>query len=633
MYNIAVGSIKNVFGVFDGETVEKYDATEMQDFFSQYFLNDARKDTCIMWINKLSLYAEDILYVLHHIGFADVTMEAPKVSAMRSQSYQYLISDDATAYRIIVKVGHKTTYIYNSDNLLSNLSDEEIIKDFGYNIKGSRIEKLTKGIWKAAFLLSGFQVKKTPFTLSMYASRDWRKTEGLYFCENLVNMRNIFIGDNHTRLSEWLRKSYHGGWCYLNPKGDFDKAREKGGLVYDVNSLYPYIMATKPMPWGAPEYYKGKIPEKIISDKYLYYFIHIKCKFELKKDGRHLPFITKKDSMWYWGRDYLETSDIVTRSGERVKSVISAEGKRVQVECDLILSKTDYEMMLRHYDVYDITYIEGVVFKTCRHVFDSFIGKHYKVKQTATASGNKSERRISKMIMNGVSGTLAKRAERTNIIINYDENDDIKYGIRNTTLDTPSYIHIASALLSYAREYVIETACLYKDRFLYSDTDSLHLAGKETPDLIKRDPEKLGFWKLETVFDDAVYIKRKTYVLKKSDGNFKLVFAGVDKKARAIIEDELKKADFNNDIFANVIDGKTYKSDLKEDYKDADIFNPQSPDYISYKTFVKDLILKDDTSDEYDPMYMLRYATYPTFFEWSEDFVLHEGIKWNRIKL
>jgi len=624
MLTVTIGRIDNTFTIFDGENTDTYQGDEMGDFWSTYFLNDARKNSAIFWHFNLSYYAEDILMILHKMGYTDVTRYDPTISEMKSRDYKYLISDEGVTYRIIVKVGHKTTYIYNSDNLLSNISDEEIINDFNDDMDSEPGVRLAKGIYKAVFLLNGFRIKKTPFTISMYAQADWKQREGLYLCDNLIDANKYMVGDNS--LSDYIRKSYHGGWNYRNENTQVhDKAREEGGLVYDVNSLYPFIMKNKPMPWGTPELIKGKPDDKILSDKYRYYFIHVICKFELKEG--HFPFIQKKDSMYYWGRDYLETSDIIRGDGTRVKSVIGTDGKRKEVKCELILSKTDWEMMQRHYDVFDIEYIDCVVFHTCRHVFDTFVDYHYKQKIKADKSGERGIRRIEKIIMNSVSGGLAKRKQRTNIIIDYDENDVTDYDIKKTELQNPSYIYLASAILSYAREYTYETAYEYRDRFLYSDTDSLHLAGKEIPEDLIIDQQELGAWKLEKEFEDAIYYKKKLYTLKTKDG-FKCTLAGVDKISKKVIQDYMMQAYYESD-FLKVFDAK-YKSALTE--KDLLAFD-NNPGKVGLRNLKETLTRRLEFESDVDPMYNMMYAEYPTIIQWGENFNIYTDVKWCKINL
>ena len=54
-----------------------------------------------------------------------------------------------------------------------------------------------------------------------------------------------------------LRKSYRGGFTYLNP---IYKEKDVGaGVVLDLNSLYPSVMYEKMLPFGEPVFYERKI--------------------------------------------------------------------------------------------------------------------------------------------------------------------------------------------------------------------------------------------------------------------------------------------------------------------------------------------------------------------------------------
>ena len=52
---------------------------------------------------------------------------------------------------------------------------------------------------------------------------------------------------------------------------------------------------------------------------------------------------------------------------------------------------------------------------------------------------------------------------------------------------------------------------VYK-RFVYADTDSLHLIGHEIPDGLEVHPTKLGAWDYEMQADCAKFIRQKTYI-------------------------------------------------------------------------------------------------------------------------
>src|SRR5699024_11695221 len=57
-------------------------------------------------------------------------------------------------------------------------------------------------------------------------------------------------------MDSYIRKSYKGGFCYVNPAY---KGKDVGeGLVYDVNSMYPWVMREMELLCGVPVAYKGK---------------------------------------------------------------------------------------------------------------------------------------------------------------------------------------------------------------------------------------------------------------------------------------------------------------------------------------------------------------------------------------
>ena len=51
-------------------------------------------------------------------------------------------------------------------------------------------------------------------------------------------------------LDSDIRRAYKGGFVYLQPK--YRNARGLHGKQYDVNSLYPWVMYTKLLPYGYP---------------------------------------------------------------------------------------------------------------------------------------------------------------------------------------------------------------------------------------------------------------------------------------------------------------------------------------------------------------------------------------------
>lgn len=83
---------------------------------------------------------------------------------------------------------------------------------------------------------------------------------------------------------------------------------------------------------------------------------------------------------------------------------------------------------------------------------------------------------------------------------------------------TPVYIPVASFITAYARNKTIRSAQKVYDRFIYADTDSLHLTGLEYPEDLEIHDTKLGAWAHESTFIRAKFIKPKTYI--EDNGDF-----------------------------------------------------------------------------------------------------------------
>lgn len=612
-----------------------YTNEDMYEFFSMLFLNTTK--STIFWVQDLRLYAESIIDTLNFMGWQDLSECDPKIKDMPNRSYKYLIEIKGNAFYIISKNNDKTIHIYNSDNLLANISNQEIIHDFGKR-KDNFLKDLVDASFNAISRLNGFQSHKTPFTISMLAMREWKRIEDLRECDNLIDCREYKAPNGIDDLSHYLRDAYSGGWNYINNDIEEKVYRNQSGTVYDVNSLYPFIMATKPIPWGQPNLFQGpEIPYKD-DDKY-YYYVRVNVTFDLK-EGKHFPYIRRKGDFRYRIMDYLKTSDIITIAADgterKSNKIIDINGNLQDVKLELTLSKTDYELMHRHYDVHSEEILDGVYFRTARFVFKHFVDSYYNMKLNAKKNDSFGQCRIAKMILNGLCGTLAKRDERSNIIYELNNNRyDIKPVISKNT--SPSYIHMAAAILSYAREYTYEAACANYDHFLYSDTDSLHVFGEGyNPIGIEIDNNKLGCWKIEKTFKDACYMKRKYYIMEtNSDADpFKITMAGVSYGCKELIEDALNRHT-PLDILKKAREGGYY--DASDIFKrvmrilcDADgemtsereVYGAMATKYLEFAKECR----------EYSPCDILKYVKYPTSMTYCANFTITHKLDWKYVR-
>jgi len=77
---------------------------------------------------------------------------------------------------------------------------------------------------------------------------------------------------------------------------------------------------------------------------------------------------------------------------------------------------------------------------------------------------------------------------------------------------TPIYIPVGAFVTSLARYKTISSAQRVYDRFVYADTDSLHLLGTELPEDLEIHDTELGAWKNEFIFSKGKYLRQKSYM-------------------------------------------------------------------------------------------------------------------------
>ena len=295
-----------------------------------------------------------------------------------------------------------------------------------------------------------------------------------------------------------IRQSYKGGFTYLNPK--FKELDLTEGIVLDVNSLYPSVMYYQPLPYGEGIFFKGKYkPDKI----YNLYVQMFTCQFELKPG--YIPTIQLKNNLSFIPTQYLESSD-----GEDVT---------------LCLTNVDLELFMEHYNVYNIEYHSGWKFKSTIGLFKDYIDKWNKVKMESTLNGNKAMRTLAKLMLNALYGKFALNPNVQSKLPWYD-NGVIKYKLGEKETREPIYIPVGTFITAWARYKTISSAQKVYDRFVYADTDSLHLVGTEIPDMLKIDPVKLGAWKHESTFTRARFIRQKSYI-EEIDGVLNITCAGM----------------------------------------------------------------------------------------------------------
>lgn len=293
-----------------------------------------------------------------------------------------------------------------------------------------------------------------------------------------------------------IRQAYRGGFTYVNPR--FQNIDIKDGLVFDVNSLYPSVMYDKPLPYGMPLFFEGQYEH---DEMYPLYIQNMICEFRVKKD--YIPTIQLKNNLSFLPNQYIEES---------------------KEPVNIVLTNVDLELFLEHYEVWNIEYINGWKFKQCQGIFKPYIDKWGQVKKENTGA----IRQLAKLMLNSLYGKFGTNPDVTGKIPYLDENNVVKWTLDEKTYRDPIYIPMGVFITAWARHKTISTAQLCYDRFIYADTDSLHLVGTEIPKPIEHliDPKELGYWAHESTFTRARFIRQKTYV-EEIDGKLHVTCAGM----------------------------------------------------------------------------------------------------------
>lgn len=308
-------------------------------------------------------------------------------------------------------------------------------------------------------------------------------------------------------IDDEIRRAYRGGFVYLKP--EHKNRRGLQGVTFDKNSMYPAVMYHKLLPYGYPKYFDGK-PEP--DPDYPLFIVHFKCSFELKPG--HLPTLQIKGGR-FSETEYLTTSKMKLGKGKKAYY----DDKPVE----LVLTSVDYYLMLKHYDISDEEYINGYKFKGITGLFKEYIDYWMHIKETTTGA----LRQLAKLMLNGLYGKFAS-ATTGRVKIPYLDPDSgcVQYTYSDPEMREPVYTAMACFITAYAREDIITSAQKVYNRFIYADTDSLHLIGYDEPEGLDIHPTRLGAWKNEGQFEDSKFIRAKTY-METSNGKTKVTCAGM----------------------------------------------------------------------------------------------------------
>ena len=417
--------------------------------------------------------------------------------------YRYTINEVGTWFEITISVNHHMIRFFDTKNII-NADIPDIKRSFRTENKSIEILIMHEVLNKLK------EVGIDKITIGASCMDDWKretfldKSEYRNYFPDLTEVKSIECNN----ADSYVRNCYHAGWEFLNKKYSGKNIRDT--YVYDVNSLFPTMMKERMFPTGKPHFFKGK-PEKWMLDKSRYLFLHIRCRFELKE--KHFPFLN------------VDGESNKTNSNVTIDGIEYDNGVQ-----DLWLTQTDFDMMIKNYNITDLTYVSGCWFWSRHGLFDNYIDKWYKVKSESTGA----YREIAKMMLNNLYGKFGTDSHGKLKTIDYDKDN----GYTFDTIDvkkTSGYVPVAAAITSYSREFIISVAENNYDNLIYSATDSLHLT---QPDNTLEVSSSIGKWKKEQ-YKQAIYLAPKTYA-HISDDVVEIKCAGLSREVRMSLEERTK---------------------------------------------------------------------------------------------
>ena len=476
--------------------------------------------TC--YFHNLKFDGEYIFYWLLKNGYECIEDK----KARKDKTFTCLLSDTGLFYTIEIYFtvkGKKINKVTLIDSLkILNFSVEKIAKDFklpiqkleldynlyrplGYKLNDDEIAYIRNDVEIMARALDiMFNEHLDKMTIGSDALSYYKKTLKSFD----VYYHNIVLKD------ELIRKSYRGGWTYLNPL--YKDATVGEGIVIDKNSMYPSMMYYEYMPFGDPLYFEGEYKTDICYPLYIQMF---SCSFEVK-DGK-LPTVQLKHTLGYMDNEYIETTN----------------GK---IET-LTLTNVDLELFFEHYNVKNLTYHAGFKFKRIKGLFKNYIDYWMNEKIKASKEGNGAKRQIAKLMLNSLYG---KFGLGSSVRGKYPllEDDIVHYKCYDRKERDTIYCPVASFITSYARADIIRNSQAIrdysikkygKDYYIYSDTDSIHclkLSDDELKQFMNIDDFNLGAYKKESDFERAKFIRQKCYIEIGYDGKLNSTIAGMPKR-------------------------------------------------------------------------------------------------------
>lgn len=520
--------------------------TSMETFLMfMYHLAIGREENLTVYFHNFKFDGKFLLDYFLRNGYTHVNQK----KEMRAKCFRTLIDESGVFYSIDVVIGYAKANSNSRKKKPLTVSFRDSMKKLPFSV-----ENIGKDFHTKYQKLSIDYVEDRPEGGRLteqeteYVKNDVRVVaEALRFMydEDLTKMtigsdcinryKTMYGGNKRFRetfpildkeVDAFIRKSYRGGWCYVNPMYA-DRVLTAEGATYDVNSLYPSMMSSTPYklkgktvrnlyPWGEPVYFEGAYKK---NENFPLFVQRIKVHATLKEG--FFPTVLLKS-----GKFSITPNCYLFSTFEQGDKDLTGEAE----EMELTLTSVDLEMFYEHYDIVNIKFLDGYMFRGAVGLFDTYIDEFMEQKKREKGA----KRTEAKLFLNNLYGKFAQGLESTRSIPMLDEKKDA-LTLANKQDDEdrdPIYIPVGAFCTAYSRRFTITAAQANADVFCYADTDSIHCVKRDLVG-IEVDDKDLCKWKHESDWTQARFVRAKTYI-ELINGEWEIKCAGMNGESKEL---------------------------------------------------------------------------------------------------
>jgi len=481
-------------GLYDGKKYKQFNSLEQM----LYFIYEKYKEVIYLYGHNAGKY--DNLYLLDaikNIRISRCNIEIKNLIVINSN----LNYDIKFSNRKIVKVRDSIQLMPASlDNLLSsyNITTQKLKMNYSKLYEWHEIEKyLYNDVVGLHKLLKTFEIDINNILKDKKINIEkFRTIASLSF--NILKNRYLDGGLRNYMTKEhedYIRNAYHGGRVEVFKRHGYNLN------YYDVNSLYPFVMANYEYPTG----------KHFFTNNPLAYYRHLLgvCKVKVYYPYQNITMLPHKLDKLYFSygiwTDYYTTPEIIKAESLGVK----------------------------------FKFISGIFWTKRENLFSKFVNDFYKMKVNSTGS----KKQIAKLILNSCYGKFGQKRFTDEIISEqeaYEKGFKINeyeklgsYYTRKKISYKNRYINPIYAIFitAYARLYMFRfIEKLGFSNIVYMDTDSI-VTEKTLPDCYISENE-IGKFKLEHSIKEGIFISNKLYAFMKNDYEYIFKLRGMDKDTR-----------------------------------------------------------------------------------------------------